>query len=191
MTPRRAVPQEVKDLRRRLRKFSGADLERIAAFSDLRRSTVYAIRSATTRVPKPETQKKITETLEYLVWPFPKARKLGLESFADGDEAEVWGASVFEVCDVAAHVHSEYNAVVDLDRQASDAVYALRRGESLKRVLGYVRDVNVRGEPETHPVADQVRAALKNLYRKVYGGKAERAPGRPKRSTGAALWTVA
>ena len=90
--------------------------------------------------------------------------------FDNPDNAE-FGAEVFEICDIAAHVHSEFNSVVDLDAQASDAVFALSRGEPLETVLGHVRDVDVRGRPAKHPASDEVRVALRKLHAQFYGGK--------------------
>lgn len=178
MPRRRPILKPVQLLRRRIRKLRGDDLTRLATAAGVARSTAYAIWSSTTRIPEPATLEALASALDVLD---PLRRRvsaaiLEVESTmtetlcATPDDAKVFGATVFEMCDIAAHVHSEYNSVVDLDCQASDAVFALGRGEPLEAVLGHIRDVDVRGKPAKHPAADEVRAALRELYVRFHRG---------------------
>ena len=178
MPRRRAVPKTVQLLRRRLRRLRGDDLTRLATAAGHARSTVYAIWSGTTRIPEPATLEALTSALDTLhplrrrvLANFLEVESTMTETLFDIPDAAEFGAEVFEICDIAAHHHSEYNSVVNLDAQASDAVFAISRGEPLETVLGHIRDVNVRGQPEKHPAADQVRAELRDLYARFYGGK--------------------
>lgn len=174
--PRRRIPESVKALRRRLRRLRGDDLTRLATAAGVARSTAYAIWSGTTRIPEPATLETITTALDVLhptrltaETKLPEVKSTMTQQFLlSAEMAEVYAAPVFELCDLYAHESARCG--VDLDRQASDAVFAIGRGEPLSVVLGFIKDEDRFGEKEMHPAADKVRAALRDLYARTFGG---------------------
>lgn len=163
-------PEDVKLLRRRLRRLRYGDVTRLATAAGMTRSTVHALRFDTTRVPRPKTIEALTTALDALhplrrpaVTKLPEVESpMTKPMLISVEMVETYAAPAFAECDMASFLYSP-DYLVDLDKYVYDAVDALSQGKTLEAALACIKDENVRGEYEKHPAADKVRAAFAAL----------------------------